>query len=337
MAEQTTLETIEEKMVRLREEAEILKRELETEQERKMQLIKLYNEHNKENYTKLFHMKKTYGDYRLGKPMTAETNYLMETKVEMACDALHEATVHGEWHYVMIERDEAERLSLTKTIDWRRLVDKQPLYEPLNYHTTPHEALRFYYGIDHYVGDMMTKPDGTKRLPGSKPVMMAVKLRWDTIGPNFCCFNRHYYEHNKYLPDKQVLQLKEDEALTTTIFSFETADYNSLDETYKTTTDHGWDFTALIDYEDAVKEAKTTNHHDDDYIGEDDYMQDHDMIRKHYDPSGKSWPLASLMDYDPYELNKNLLNPECKLITTFDPFWVVRQSFVFKTTNQQKK
>ena len=110
-----------------------------------------------------------------------------------------------------------------------------------------------------------------------------------------------------------------------------------MDETYKTTTDHGWDFTALIDYEDAVKEAKTTNRHDDDYIEEDDYMQDYDMICQHYDPSGKSWPLASLMDYDPYELNKNLLNPECKLRTTFDPFWVVRQSFVFKTTNQQKK
>ena len=148
---------------------------------------------------------------------------------------------------------------------------------------------------------------------------------------HFSNFNRHYYEHNKYLPDQKVLQLKEDEAQTTTIFTFEKADYKRLDETYKTTTDYGWDFTALIDYEDAIKEVTTTSGDDDDYMG------DPDEIRKHYDPSGKSWPLASLMDYDPYELNKNLLNPKNKLRTTFDPFWVVRQSFVFGTTTKQEK
>ena len=47
MAEQTTDETIEEKMTRLRDEANTLKDELEKEQKRKMQLIELYNDQNK--------------------------------------------------------------------------------------------------------------------------------------------------------------------------------------------------------------------------------------------------------------------------------------------------
>ena len=146
---------------------------------------------------------------------------------------------------------------------------------------------------------------------------------------NFMSVQQTLLRVQQVLARKSVLQLKEDEAQTTTIFTFENADYKSLDETYKTTTDYGWDFTALTDYEDAIKQVRITTG--------DDYMSEHDEISKHYDPSGKSWPIGSLMDYDPYELNKNLLNPKNKLRTKFDPFWVVRQSFVFGDYEKQDR
>ena len=81
----------------------------------------------------------------------------------------------GVYHYFVVENYEYENILERKCLpDDRSSETKESNYWPLNFHKSPHEALRFYHGIRHYVGSLTHNTNESKK--EKAPILMAIKL-----------------------------------------------------------------------------------------------------------------------------------------------------------------
>ena len=201
------------------------------------------------------------------------------------------------------------------------------LYWPLNFHKSPHEALRFYTGIRHYVGSLTHNTNGTKK--ENSPILMAVKFD-ETRLKEMCHFNRHYYEYNRYNKKSHNVrdkQLKDNELAT--IVAWETnPETTILYKDYLDGRTRGWDFTAWVDYK----------HIADSHANyEFSKIPPNEDWRKYYDPIGFFDYVDAVMDYDSLKINYDIQLAMCPLRVRMDNFYVVRRNFVYKDYEEQKR
>ena len=168
-------------------------------------------------------------------PMVEEVNYLNDLHLVTRANPLN-INYEGDYLYCICKQEELQLLLQNGLLACQRGLTSKD-YKPCNYHWSPHEAVRHFYGIGGYTGPLDQ--------PGLH--LICVKLQTTTM-TKMNHFNRHYYEYNTYFPEKPH-QLTSEELSSVTIFAVRSNIATTLKLFYdegSEITEHIWDYTACI-------------------------------------------------------------------------------------------